>query len=87
MVARHDEAGARHHGGMSDTEIAPVAPTLDEGDHERLAHYVRKADAVRSNVTGEPVEALCGKRWVPNRLPDRYPVCKTCAEILASFSS
>ena len=28
-----------------------------------------------------PVQALCGKKWVPNRNPDRYPVCPTCKEI------
>ncbi|HUF33436.1 MAG TPA: DUF3039 domain-containing protein [Acidimicrobiales bacterium] len=73
---------------MSDTttEVAPVQPDLDDGDHERMAHYVNKVDAVRSNVTGEPVVALCGKRWVPNRLPEKYPVCQTCAEILASLT-
>ncbi len=70
---------------MSDTEVAPFQPDLDDGDHDRMAHYVRKDEATRSAVTGEPVTALCGKRWVPNRLPDRYPVCQTCAEIMASL--
>ncbi len=54
-----------------------------EGDHDRFAHYVRKADIVRSNVEGVPVVALCGKKWIPNRDPDRYPVCPTCKEIKA----
>jgi hypothetical protein len=53
----------------------------DEGDHDRFAHYVRKADIVRSNVQGVPVMALCGKVWIPNRDPSRYPVCPTCKEI------
>jgi hypothetical protein len=44
---------------------------------------VKKSDIVRSNVQGVPVEALCGKRWIPNRNPDRYPVCPTCKEIKA----
>ena len=60
------------------TEISP--PTSD-GDHERFAHYVKKSDIVRANVEGVPVVALCGKRWIPNRDPDRYPVCPTCRDI------
>ncbi len=55
--------------------------TTGDGDHDRFAHYVRKADIVRSNVEGVPVQALCGKVWIPNRDPDRYPVCPTCKEI------
>ena len=53
----------------------------DDGGHDRFAHYVRKADIVRSNVEGVPVVALCGKKWIPNRDPNRYPVCPTCKEI------
>ena len=75
-----------------DVEIEPAVIVEDEedlrideedGDHDRFAHYVRKADIVRSNVEGVPVMALCGKVWIPNRDPDRYPVCPTCKEIRA----
>lgn len=62
-----------------------IDPRLGDGDHERFAHYVKKADIVRSNIEGIEVEALCGKRWIPNRDPDRYPVCPTCKEILGSL--
>ena len=55
--------------------------SIDEGDHERFAHYVRKEKIVESAVTGEPVTALCGKVWVPGRNPDKFPVCPTCKEI------
>lgn len=54
---------------------------LDEGDHERFAHYVRKEEITRSAVTGEPVIALCGKKWVPSRDPERFPVCPECKKI------
>jgi hypothetical protein len=54
---------------------------LDEGDHDRFSHYVRKSDIVESAVTGKPVIALCGKVWVPNRDPDKYPVCPMCKDI------
>lgn len=54
---------------------------VEEGDHERFAHYVRKDKIVNSAVLGEPVIALCGKVWVPNRDPSKFPVCPTCQEI------
>jgi hypothetical protein len=52
-----------------------------DGDHERFAHYVRKEKIMESAVTGDPVIALCGKVWIPNRDPQRFPVCPTCKEI------
>jgi hypothetical protein len=58
-----------------------VEPILDDGDHDRFSHYARKADIVESAVTGRPVIAICGKVWVPNRNPDRYPVCPTCKDL------
>jgi len=71
---------------MPEITTAPVEetvtnPVTDDGDHDRFAHYVRKADAARAAVEGTPVIALCGKVWVPTRDPKKYPVCKTCAEI------
>lgn len=54
---------------------------LDEGDHERFAHFVRKDKIVESAVTGEAVVALCGKVWVPTRDPSRFPVCPDCKAI------
>lgn len=56
-----------------------VAP--GDGDHERFAHYVLKEKILESALSGEPVIALCGKVWVPNRDPQRFPVCPTCKEI------
>jgi hypothetical protein len=74
----------------TEVEIKPAVITEEEtridtgdGDHDRFAHYVRKADIVRANVEGVPVMALCGKVWIPNRDPNRYPVCPTCKEIKA----
>ncbi len=54
---------------------------LDHGDHEKFAHYVRKDKIVESAVTGEPVIALCGKVWVPNRDPAKFPICPDCKAI------
>lgn len=59
---------------------------LDEGDHERFAHFVRKEKIMASAVSGEPVIALCGKIWVPGRDPSRFPVCPVCKEIHEGLS-
>lgn len=78
------------------TTLAPTRPdaALEDGDHERMSHIVLEgfrrrrgkflplgATVVESMVTGTPVRALCGKVWVPNRDPKRYPLCPTCREI------
>ncbi|WP_297412047.1 DUF3039 domain-containing protein [Naasia sp.] len=59
---------------------------VDEGDHDRFAHYVRKEKIVESAVTGKPVIALCGKVWVPGRDPSKFAVCPTCKEIYKSLA-
>ena len=56
-------------------------PQLDDGDHERFAHYVKKDKIVESAVMGTPVEALCGKKWIPGRDPNRFPICPDCKRI------
>lgn len=53
----------------------------EPGDHERFAHYVRKEKILESALSGEAVTALCGKKWIPSRDPERFPVCPTCKEI------
>jgi hypothetical protein len=59
---------------------------LDDGDHERFAHYVTSAEALmQAMVEGTPVQALCGKVWVPSRDPQRFPICPTCKEIAESL--
>jgi hypothetical protein len=54
---------------------------LEDGDHERFAHYVQKDKILESAVTGKPVRALCGKKWVPNRDPEKFPICPDCKRI------
>lgn len=63
-----------------DTRTRPDL-THGDGDHERFAHYVDKKKIVESAVTGTPVIALCGKVWLPNRDPQRFPVCPECKKI------
>lgn len=88
MVGPGDETG--EDGTMSDLETLPVEPIidpqigdpmLDDGDHERFAHYVRKDKIMPSAIDGTAVRALCGKKWVPNRDPKKFPVCPECKDI------
>jgi hypothetical protein len=72
-------------GTLSETVVEPRLTDGDEGEHDRFAHYVRKGDIVRSAVEGVAVVALCGKKWIPNRDPEKYPVCPSCKEILAGL--
>lgn len=58
------------------------------GDSERFAHIVPAKDGkgasvliMEARVMGTPIEALCGKRWIPQRDPSRFPVCPACIEI------
>lgn len=57
----------------------------DEGSHDRFAHYIKKEKVVESAMTGKAVRALCGKKWVPSRDPEKYPICPACKEIFESL--
>ena len=73
-------------GGLDTLTEEQVQPAVAEpGDHERFAHYVQKEKIMESAVTGTPVLALCGKVWVPNRDPQKFPVCPECQEIYESL--
>jgi hypothetical protein len=54
---------------------------IEPGDHERFSHYVPKDKILESAMTGKPVKALCGKKWLPGRDPEKFPVCPTCKSI------
>lgn len=54
---------------------------VEDGDHERFSHYVKKNRIVDSALSGSPVRALCGKVWTPGRDPEKFPVCPECKEI------
>lgn len=60
---------------------------LDDGDHDRMTHILRKlkgdprpAEAIvtEARVMGTPITAWCGKQWVPEHNPDNHPMCQTC---------
>ncbi len=66
-----------------ETLTTPAPVMTEPGDHDRFKHYVHKKALEQAILDGEPAVALCGKRWVPQRDPDRYPICMTCKEIFA----
>jgi hypothetical protein len=59
-----------------------VVPSTTDGDHDRFAHYVKKDHILRAAVEGKPAVALCGKKWIPDRDPTKYPVCPACQKIM-----
>lgn len=69
---------------MSDTMILPDTITTpgrgDEGDHDRMAHYVNKDQLMEAILNGTALRALCGKMWVPTRDGLKFPVCPECKE-------
>jgi hypothetical protein len=70
----------------SDTDLL-TRPELqiDDGDHDRFSHYVKKEKILESAVSGRAVKALCGKKWVPTRDPEKFPICPICKEIYSGL--
>ncbi len=58
---------------------------VDDGDHDRFAHYVKKGKILESAMSGKAVRALCGKKWVPSRDPEKFPICPVCKEIYSGL--
>lgn len=58
---------------------------VDDGDHDRFAHYVKKGKILESAVNGKAIRALCGKKWVPSRDPEKFPICPVCKEIYSGL--
>lgn len=52
-----------------------------DGDHDRFSHYVIRGKLTEAMVEGSPLQALCGKVWVPSRDPKKYPICPECKEL------
>jgi hypothetical protein len=62
-----------------------IDPTLGDGDHDKFAHIVRKNELTDAMVFGQEITALCGKKWIPTRDPEKFPVCPACRDILSSM--
>jgi hypothetical protein len=80
LMADNDPTGGTD---VLDRELEELlrSEQLDEGDHDRYSHYVKKDKILASALSGKPVIALCGKVWTPGRDPEKFPVCPTCKEI------
>ena len=76
-----DEQGGGTDGLDRELEKLLEEEQLDEGDHDRYSHYVKKDKILPSALSGKPVRALCGKKWTPGRDPEKFPVCPACKEI------
>ena len=37
-------------------------------------------------IFGKEITALCGKKWIPSRDPEKFPVCPDCRERLANMA-
>ena len=73
---------------MTELDTRPVGePQLDDGGEPKFSHFVRKEDILRSAVEGVPATALCGKKWLPSRDPQKYPVCPACQEMMGLIDS
>lgn len=66
-------------------------PVLEEDDGP-MAHIVKvgpgevaTAVVLEARVTGTPVEALCGKVWVPQRDPRQLPPCSRCVDVFEAY--
>lgn len=79
-----------------ETPVESPAPRLtDPSSDDRYAHIIRGKDPAamitEAIVLGTPLEAMCGKRWVPSRDASRFPVCPDCKavymELLSTRSS
>ena len=93
LVNARNLAGRRDAVSAAAIGTAAAAPDVIErpdtretdGDHDRFSHYVNKTALTRSAVDGKAVVALCGKKWVPTRDGERFPVCPACKEIYAGL--
>jgi hypothetical protein len=54
----------------------------EEQNENKLAHYAEAASVSEAYVLGTPVKALCGEIFIPSRDPEKFPVCRTCKDII-----
>jgi len=67
---------------LLEPELLLQDPSWDGGRH---AHYVMKHGLVESMIYGAEVVALCGWKFIPQRDPEKYPICQRCQRIHAGL--
>ena len=70
------------------TDVAPevVAPVVDDGAADDLAHYARNDELAAARKAGRAVKALCGTLFHPHADPSKLPVCVVCQELAAAWA-
>lgn len=53
----------------------------DEEKEEHFAHYAEKVSVTEAYVMGTPVQAICGKIFIPHRDPNKFPLCNKCKDV------
>jgi hypothetical protein len=71
---------------VSTTEPEVVAPVVDDGDDDDLAHYARNDELAAARKAGRAVKALCGTLFHPHADPSKLPVCVVCQELAAAYA-
>lgn len=78
---------------ITEVDIVPYEDANDDKEH--LTHVVDVLNNLHlwkpgmtaqdivdiARMTGQEVESLCGYRWIPQRNPEKYPVCQICMDV------
>ena len=57
----------------------------ESGDSNEFAHYAESASVTEGYIMGTPVQALCGKVFIPSKNPERLKVCPICKDIVEAL--
>jgi hypothetical protein len=63
--------------------IDPANPPRMESDG--FLHRVSTAQLARTRATGDPVQAVCGRVWIPGGETAALPLCPRCDEVFAAM--
>jgi hypothetical protein len=63
-----------------ESEQSTVTYKGEPGDADLFSHYVTKVALEQAILTGVPCLALCGKKWLPTRDAQKFPVCLECKD-------
>lgn len=66
---------------LAEPEVSDPEVMLGDFDPDKVAHLIPKRRWAEGYVGGQPIQALCGKVWVPTRDPQNLPLCEQCRDI------
>lgn len=72
-------------------EVVVTHPDEDTTTGEPHVAHIVKTDGdaasrvVEARIYGTPLEALCGRVFVPQRDPNRLPMCAACKDIYETY--